>query len=420
MRVVLRAGQVFSPLDEELELLAGEYTPHAMENLVRLSAWMPFGRAVETLAGILRVQVSKSSAVRMTEAAGAAYVSWQDEVVAEIERKTPPAPEGVVQAVLSADGAMVPLRQGQWGEVKTLVIGEVSESKQDEAKSHSLTYFSRLASAEEFTRTALFETHRRGVESSRQVAAVMDGADWLQNFADHHCPQAIRILDFPHAAQRITAIAQAIWGETETASTWSRTWLHRLKNEGAQPLLQEVRLLLQAHPDTEPVHTHLAYLEKRQSQMDYPAFIEDGWPIGSGCVESANKLVVEARLKGAGMHWHRRNVNPVLALRNVVCNDQWDDAWAIIEDRLRTTARLHRRLHQHKRHTERRQRLRTDENPLPLPPPLAPPADQSDTLSSSLPAPHSKSSSNRPAPDHPWRRFRFGRNRYAPHINAKI
>jgi hypothetical protein len=418
MRIVLRVAQVFSPLDEELELLAGEYTPHAMENLVRLSAWMPFGRAVETLAGILRVQVSKSSAVRMTEAAGAAYVSWQDEIVAETERTAPRPPNGPLQAVISADGAMVPLLQGQWGEVKTVVIGEMAESKQDAAKSHSLTYFSRLASAEEFTRTALFETHRRGIESSKQVVAVMDGAEWLQNFADHHCPQAIRILDFPHAAQRITAIAQAVWGETETASTWSRTWLHRLKTEGAQPLLQEVRLLLKAHPDSEPLRIHLAYLEKRQSQMDYPAFTGNGWPIGSGSVESANKLVVEARLKGAGMHWHRRNVNPLLALRNIVCNDQWDEAWTLIEDRLRTSARHHRRLQQRKRHVARQQQ-RATVNPLPLPPPPAPSTDESDNLSPSLPAAQPKSSSNRPAPDHPWRRFRFGRNRYSPQKNAK-
>ncbi|MBX2999740.1 MAG: ISKra4 family transposase [Caldilineaceae bacterium] len=418
MRIVLRVAQVFSPLDEELELLAGEYTPHAMENLVRLSAWMPFGRAVETLAGLLRVQVSKSSAVRMTEAAGAAYVSWQDEVVADLERRAPLPPEGADQAVISADGAMVPLLHGQWGEVKTLVIGEVAKSKKAEGKSHNLTYFSRLASAEEFTRTALFETHRRGLESSAQVAAVMDGAEWLQSFADHHCPQALRILDFPHAGQRITAIAQALWGETETASTWSRTWLHRLKTKGAQPLIEEVRLLLKDHPDCEPLRIHLAYLEKRQSHMDYPAFVKAGWPIGSGCVESANKVVVEARLKGAGMHWHRRNVNPLLALRNVVCNEQWDEAWAIIEDRLRTAARQHRRLQQQKRHLARQQQ-RAAANPLPLPLPTALSTVEADKLSPSLPAAHPQSSSNRPAPDHPWRRFRFGRNRYSPHKNAK-
>lgn len=416
MRVVLRAAQVFSPLDEELELLAGNYTPHAVENLVRLSAWMPFGSAVQTLAGILRVQVSKSSAVRMTEAAGAAYVAWQDEVVAEIERTTPLPPDGPAQAVISADGAMVPLLQGQWSEVKTLVIGEVAQAQQAQRKSRHLSYFSRLASAEEFTRLALFETHRRGIESSEQVAAVMDGADWLQNFADHHCPQAIRILDFPHAGQRITAIAQALWGETETAATWSRTWLHRLKTEGAQPLVQEVRLLFNTYPDCAPLRIHLAYLEKRQSQMDYPAFADAGWPIGSGSVESANKLVVEARLKGAGMHWHARHVNPMLALRTVVCNEQWDDAWCIIEDRLRTQTRQHRRLQQHKRHRTR-QLKRTV-----LTPPAPPPAlctDEPNTALPSLPTAQHSSSSRRPAPDHPWRRFRFGHNRYSSQQNAK-
>ena len=54
---------------------------------------------------------------------------------------------------------------------------------------------------------------------------------------------------------------------------------------------------------------------------------EAGWPIGSGSVESANKLVVEARLKGAGMRWGRHNVNPMLVLRNAVCNREWKHTW---------------------------------------------------------------------------------------------
>src|SRR5213080_123181 len=60
--------------------------------------------------------------------------------------------------------------------------------------------------------------------------------------------------------------------------------------------------------------------------MQYPTFQAQGWPIGSGMVESANKVVVEARLKGAGMHWSRASVNPRLALRNAVCNDRCAEA----------------------------------------------------------------------------------------------
>jgi hypothetical protein len=39
----------FFPLDKELELLAGGLTPRGYEDLVRLSSWMPFEKAVELM-----------------------------------------------------------------------------------------------------------------------------------------------------------------------------------------------------------------------------------------------------------------------------------------------------------------------------------------------------------------------------------
>ena len=47
----------------------------------------------------------------------------------------------------------------------------------------------------------------------------------------------------------------------------------------------------------------------------YADFQAMGYLIGIGAVESANKLVVKARLKGSGMHWARAHVNPMVALR---------------------------------------------------------------------------------------------------------
>jgi len=46
------------------------------------------------------------------------------------------------------------------------------------------------------------------------------------------------------------------------------------------------------------INDNLAYLEKRLAQIQYPRYRAQGWPIGSGVVESENKLVVEARLRG--------------------------------------------------------------------------------------------------------------------------
>lgn len=69
--------------------------------------------------------------------------------------------------------------------------------------------------------------------------------------------------------------------------------------------------------------------------MQYPTFQSQGWPIGSGIVESGNKLVVEARLTGSGMHWAERHVNPMLAIRNIICSDRWKEEWPKIEAGIR-------------------------------------------------------------------------------------
>ena len=81
-------------------------------------------------------------------------------------------------------------------------------------------------------------------------------------------------------------------------------------------VLHHLRTLVATQPANVDLASQLAYLQTREAQLQYPQFVTAGWPIGSGMVESANKLVVEDRLKGAGMHWAEANVNGLLALRN--------------------------------------------------------------------------------------------------------
>ena len=96
---------------------------------------------------------------------------------------------------------MVHLVGGEWVEVKTLIMGEVSCKKRGEACTQQISTFSRLADAERFTHASLVETHRRGLERATAVCAVQDGAEWLQGFVDYHRADAVRILDFAHAAE---------------------------------------------------------------------------------------------------------------------------------------------------------------------------------------------------------------------------
>jgi hypothetical protein len=389
----------FFPLDEELGLLLGHLTPHAHECLVRLGTWMPFEKAADELSFSLKVTVSEPTARRYTQEAGAAQVDWQTQEVDRLEREAPPAPPGPAKLYLSADGAFVPLVGGEWAEVKTVVIGEVGEPVQNAkpgepvVHTRNLSYFSRLAEAETLTRLALVETHRRGVENARQVGAVMDGAEWLQGFVTWHRPDAVRTrsVDFPHAGGYVAKIGQAAFGaDTPELAAWLKTQLHTLKHDGPDAVLVELRERVGAQPEAEALALPqaLAYLEKRRPQMDYPAFQAQGWPIGSGATESGNKLVVEARLKGAGMHWARAHVDPMLALRNIACNDRWAEAWPHIAATLRQQARARAQARRQKRR-EARPAMLTGKADEPLPAEVMPPSQpvSSASLAPALSAP---------------------------------
>jgi hypothetical protein len=385
---------------------------------------MPFEPAAKLLSDMLGVQVSQSKGERYTEAAGAAYVAIQTEEADKIERQAPPALSGSEKLVMSADGAMVPVLHGEWAEARTLVIGEVGAPVLEHGEwvvhTRNLSYFSRLVNAEQFEHLTLSEVQRRGVENSHQVAAVMDGADWLQSLVDYHRPDAVRILDFPHAGQRLGQVAQALWGEeAPQTGQWTGERLHQLKHQGPAGVLAQLHELQEQHTDLEVLAENLAYLEKREAQMQYPKFQQQGWPIGSGMVESGNKLVVEARLKGAGMHWKRENVDPMLALRNIICSDRWAIEWPRVEQRLRQQA------------TQRRKALREKHRPAKQPMTVSQPEtvepgipeqvalSQSASPTETVIQPTKPTEPWRPAANHPWRHSPIGRARYRPSTPAK-
>jgi hypothetical protein len=371
---------------------------------------MEFRPAAQLLEALTGARVTEATARRQTEATGAILAAWQEQEAARLERECPPAPAGPVQQFFSADGAFVPLLHGEWAEVKTLALGVIGEpvfrKKEGDwvAPTRELSYFSRLATADTFGRLALVETHRRGTESAAEVAAVTDGAEWVQGLIDLHRPDAVRILDFPHAAQRLGPIAQAVWGtHSEAATQWVAEQTQGLKEHGPADLLAAIAALLAAHPEAEGLAEHVGYLQKREGQMQYPTYRAQGLPIGSGPVESANKRVVEARLKGAGMHWERGHVDPMLALRNAVCNDRWAEAWERIARALREQAGQR----QVARRGQRAQAAAAAAVVAPAAP--AAPAGAEKPAAAGKRSTGADTERRRPAADHPWRRFHIGR-----------
>jgi hypothetical protein len=184
----------FFPLDKELQVADGHLLPHAQQTLVSLGSELPFGRVVKHLERTLGVVVHASTARRQP------LYADPEELTAE-------------RMAMSSDGSMVPLVGGVWAEVKVVAIGAVERRKhknEEQIVTTDLTYFARMANAATFADQASAEVRRRGVERVKEVCAIQDGAEWIQGFVQSHRHDALRILDFAHAASYVSEIADKV------------------------------------------------------------------------------------------------------------------------------------------------------------------------------------------------------------------
>ena len=355
--------------------------------MVRLGARLPFAVVAQEMALLFGVSVSPDTVRRLTEEAGAVLTGIEQEALERLEHDAPAEPEGPAVQQVSADGCMLSLTDGSWTEVRTMAIGRIT-TQDTEPVVTDITYCSRHGSAERFIRETTLPTHERGTRRAETVAAVMDGASWLQEVISEQCPHAVRILDFPHAVGYLHTAAHAAFGQDSAeARGWLDDWVHRFKTGEPEAVLDALRALPTPTEEASTAKgTAIRYLGTRVEQIRYAQFQEQGLPIGSGMVESAGKLVVEARLKGSGMHWARANLNPLLALRSRLCSGQWEQTWPSIQQQWRQAMRERQR-----QQRRARQARHVVEQAAP-------------TVSSPTRPPQPKRViDGRPTADHPWR-----------------
>src|SRR5215210_244924 len=189
-------GGVFSPLDEELALLPGEFTPLLHERLVDVGTHIPsFARGARVCRRFTGTTVSAATLRRYTERAGQALCDHETTAAAAPAVPTgAPGPQTPLWVLV--DGVFVRLLHSEWREVKSLAIGEVQPPQvvkgEEVVECGALSYFSRLLDVDAFIPAATGEIRRRGVDRAEAVGAASDGASWCQRFFDHHCPQAVR------------------------------------------------------------------------------------------------------------------------------------------------------------------------------------------------------------------------------------
>jgi hypothetical protein len=102
---------------------------------------------------------------------------------------------------------------------------------------------------------------------------------------------------------------------------------------GAASQLHEQMLQVsgaQTHTQTtqENLEASITYFHNHLHQMNYSAYREKHYPIGSGVTEAACKTVIKQRLCCSGMRWKETGAAVVLSLRALVLTPtRWQQFW---------------------------------------------------------------------------------------------
>ena len=140
------------------------------------------------------------------------------------------------------------------------------------------------------------------------------------------------IVDFYHAAQRLTTMGEALFGVGREASAWAAKMRKLLKKpngpfrvlHSAAALRDRYRMSAKAKKEFQTAYN---YLRERTKLMRYAEFRAQGLPIGSGITEAACKTVFTQRLKLSGMRWTNAGAQVILNLRVILLSGVWDDVY---------------------------------------------------------------------------------------------
>jgi len=331
------------PLDTMLGMVGRYMTPEVEEMVAFASSAMTPCEVEQIMGKALPVAPSPTAIKRTIRDVGEFLERNKVSVEERIAASSPLSAEGS-NLVVSWDGVMVPLRgerETTWKEAGVGRVSIYSEPSVDDGKPSVIDsrYFARMP---EPGMPALLEqvvACVAGVGAQRRfdhVAVICDGKDSIWNSAERNreFAGAVFILDFYHASQTLSAVADAIFGKgTNEARRWHerRCDLLQLKEDAIMKLLRTLRRYEKELPlgsdERDVVRRAVKHFKKNRRRMRYAEFIAMGLPIGSGQIESAAKNIVQARLKRSGMRWSIDGGQHVLNIRTRVKDERWDTAW---------------------------------------------------------------------------------------------
>jgi hypothetical protein len=189
----------------------------------------------------------------------------------------------------------------------------------------------------ESKKNRFYESFTREIKNIKRLypkaayVGIADGAADNWTFLGEHVQY--QILDYFHAAEYLSSVSGAAFKRPFEAKAWFEKARDILRNEkdGAKELMDEMNPFLKkriTEAKKEKIQAAITYFSNHLHQMDYQQYKKDGYPIGSGVIEAACKVIIKQRLCCAGMKWTDAGAKAVLTLRCMNESDKmWEQFW---------------------------------------------------------------------------------------------
>ena len=343
-RPASRKGESFIPIEHQLGLTVGGLTPAAASLSMAFLSNLTARESADAWQRVAGEGPSDSTLVRLSAEAGRCLDECSTEVMDEL-RNQEELPEDASIAQIGLDGIMMRMNaekngddvieDARWREAS---CGTASVLDQDGNKLQG-RYFGRLPEhKKESLKTQLRKewNHLRSQNPDLKLVVTADGAKDNWTFSKSLDPDE-EVLDFWHATEYLKEAADAAFGSDEKDSTdWFEDKRHILRHEpkGVGKVIDALRHLLRKGRGKAEIQKTLGYYRNNRRRMNYYELAKKGYPIGSGEVEAANKVLVTHRLKRSGQRWGRDGGQGVLSFRALLKSDRFERAWSMVVPRM--------------------------------------------------------------------------------------
>ena len=335
------SGGQKSFLDEKLRIEDKRTDPLIKYWTDLMGTIAPFDEASDILNKIRGIKVSAKQVELSTEEIGAKITKAHDENIKDIQLdKEGKVPDANINLNLNAEKTVYVETDGchintenDWKECKTFMLFELEKISEDEHRIKNKFYYSTMRDVNEIKRQLKYHLERFCGKDEVRIVCIGDGAKWIWNMMAELFPievypsGIIEIVDWYHAKEKIVEVRKEIFGETENGEKFleeCESFLAKGNIEVVEQLLKQLRDKQELRGKKEFVDDKLHYFMNNKSKMRFEKFKDDGLCIGSGAIESANKYVVQRRLKQAGMKWTEDNANYMVHLRAEYINNRMD------------------------------------------------------------------------------------------------